>query len=329
MDGLDLPSLMEAVDITGISLAVIRHGEIEVLEAHGYADRAAQTPATTVTVFEAASLGKPVFAYLVLKLVDAGLLQLDEPLCDLAPALLQAGDHAASITVRHVLAHMTGLPNWRSAKRPLRCYFAPGKRFSYSGEGYAILQSAIERLTCETLDVLARRLVFQPLRMKNSTYNAADLLPGNIATPHEAGRSLPKTWMPANAAGSLHTTAADYAQFLRAVLTGEGLSATMSQEWLKPNRRTPVPFFAALDPLGDPELHPSVAWGLGWGVEGESQVFFHWGSNPGFKSFAAGSVSDGRALVVLSTGATELALGPAITAAVLPGSRPCMDWFGL
>jgi CubicO group peptidase (beta-lactamase class C family) len=188
----------------------------------------------------------------------------------------------------------------------------------------------VERLTGETLDELARRLVFEPLGMTKSSYTGATLPSSDVAVPHdEAGASLPKTWMKANAAGSLHTTAEDYARFLRAVLTGEGLSVAMAREWLRPNLRTPVPFFAALDPVGRPDLHPSVAWGLGWGVEGDSEVFFHWGSNLGFTSFAAGSVRSGAAFVVLSTGATELALGPALTADVLPGPRPCMDWFGL
>jgi CubicO group peptidase (beta-lactamase class C family) len=330
MYDLDLPGLMARSNIAGISVAVIRRGATEVLEAHGYANRKAETLARTTTVFEAASLGKPVFAYLALRLVDAGLLQLDEPLGGLAPALLQAGAPAPSITARHVLAHTTGLPNWRSAKRPFKCHFTPGERFSYSGEGYVILQSAIERLTGETLDELARRLVFQPLGMTRSSYNGRDLPPDDVAVPHDqSGRSQPKTWLDPNAAGSFHTTADDYARFLRAVLMGEGLSKTLARAWLQPNHRAPVPFFAALDPVGHPELHPSVAWGLGWGVEGDTETFFHWGSNPGFKSFAAGSVRDGCALVVLSTGATELALGPSLTTAVLPGPRPCLEWFGL
>ncbi|HSZ51130.1 MAG TPA: hypothetical protein VK801_06130, partial [Caulobacteraceae bacterium] len=71
------------------------------------------------------------------------------------------------------------------------------------------------------------------------------------------------------------------------------------------------------------------AWGLGWGVEGDTGVFFHWGSNPGFKSFAIGSVPDASALIVLSTGPTELALGPDLARMLLPGPRPCLDWFGV
>jgi CubicO group peptidase (beta-lactamase class C family) len=328
MEGLDIPSLMADAKLADVSLALVRGGEIVTLEAHGYADYAARTPVRTSTVFGAASLGKPVFAYAVLKLVDAGLLDLDEPLHHLAPGFVGGDVRASTVTARHVLSHTTGFPNWRSAERPLRCHFVPGSRFSYSGEGYVFLQLAVERLTGEPLEALARRLIFEPLGMNRSSYDGAITLGADVAVPHDqAGAPLPKAWLKPNAASSLHTTAEDYARFLRAVLKGDGLSASLAQQWLRPNRRTPVPFFAALDPLGKPQLHPTVAWGLGWGLEGDSGVFFHWGSNPGFKSFVLGSVPDRSALVVLSTGATELALGPALAAALLPGPRPCMDWF--
>ncbi|HEY5409305.1 MAG TPA: serine hydrolase domain-containing protein [Caulobacteraceae bacterium] len=330
MEGLDIPSLMAEAKLTGVSLAVIRAGEIEALEAYGYADLAAQKRASPSTVFEVASLGKPVFAYAVLKLADAGLLDLDEPLRALAPDFIEADGRAETITARHVLGHTSGLPNWRSAERPLRCHFVPGARFSYSGEGYLYLQRAAERLTGEPLDALTRRLVFAPLGMNGSSYDGAALPSVDMAVPHDqAGQSLPKARRTPNAASSLHSTAQDYARFLQAVLGGEGLSVETARQWLQPNRRTPTPFFAALDPTGDPPLHPTVAWGLGWGVEGDSGVFFHWGSNPGFKSFILGSVPERSALVVLSTGPAELALGPALTAALLPGRRPCMDWFGV
>ncbi|HEY2049936.1 MAG TPA: serine hydrolase domain-containing protein [Caulobacteraceae bacterium] len=228
------------------------------MEAYGYADAGARRAATNATVFEAASLGKPVFAYAVLKLADAGRLDIDAPLIGLAPALAEAGEFGGTITARHVLSHTTGLPNWRSEARPFQCHFPPGKRFSYSGEGYVCLQSAIERLTSEPLDAVARRLVFEPLGMSRSSYDAA-LSGAAIAIPHDRDGPLQKIARKPNAASSLHTTAEDYARFLQAVLEGEGLSSAMAREWLRPNRRVPASFFAALDPVGEPALHPSVA----------------------------------------------------------------------
>src|SRR5207253_2789781 len=118
-----------------------------------------------------------------------------------------------------------------------------------------------------------------------------------------------------------------YARFLEAILKGDGLSPEMADAWMRPNRRVPVPFFSALDPTGDPKLHPIVAWGLGWGLEGETGIFFHWGSNPGFKSFVIGSMRERVSLVVFSSCAAELALVRPLAAAVFPGSRPSLEWF--
>src|ERR1700744_928871 len=98
MDGLDIPALMARADITGLSLAVTRRGKVEVLEAYGYAGAGVRTAVKTTTVFEGASLGKPVFAYAVLQRADAGRIDLAEPLIGLSPALVEAGEFAGAIT---------------------------------------------------------------------------------------------------------------------------------------------------------------------------------------------------------------------------------------
>src|SRR5262249_56978226 len=87
------------------------------------------------SVLEAASLSRPLFAYAVLQLADAGVLSLDEPLATHLADYIPDDPRAAAITGRHVLMHTTGLPNWRSDKRPLRTNFAPGERHRHSGEG--------------------------------------------------------------------------------------------------------------------------------------------------------------------------------------------------
>src|SRR4029078_6503121 len=95
---------------------------------------------TESTRFEAASLSKPVTAYVALQLVDAGRLALDAPLTKYMPyADLPAYPRAKTMTARHVLSHTTGFANWRR-RDPLKLFFAPGERFRYSGEGYVYLQ---------------------------------------------------------------------------------------------------------------------------------------------------------------------------------------------
>ena len=100
------------------------------------------------TVFEAASLGKPVFAYAVLRLVDAGVIDLDRPLFDYLPIPDANNPRMKRVTARHVLSHTTGLPNWRQQPVRARARHRTGQAsFSYSGEGYFYLQRVVEALT--------------------------------------------------------------------------------------------------------------------------------------------------------------------------------------
>jgi len=114
------------IAVPALALAVVENGVILRVIAGGVRDATTREPVTERTVFEAASLSKPVFAYAVLQLADAGVLLLDEPLARHVPDCIPDDPRAAAITARHVLAHVTGLPNWRSERRPLRTYFAPG-----------------------------------------------------------------------------------------------------------------------------------------------------------------------------------------------------------
>src|SRR6478735_3579004 len=126
-----LAALLEARAVPGAALALVRGGEVEVIAA-GVRDVETGEPITADTVFDAASLSKPMVAYAVLQLADAGLLDLDQPLAQLWPALIPHDERAQAITFRHVLTHTCGLQNLRSGKEPLKMFFAPGTRYSYS-----------------------------------------------------------------------------------------------------------------------------------------------------------------------------------------------------
>lgn len=173
----DLPRQMQALGVPGIGIAVVEQGRLAWSRGFGVTHAERRTPVTDATLFEVASLSKPVFAYAVLQLVDRGQLALDRPLVDyLRPEYLD--DEAATkawldaITVRDVLRHSTGLPDWR--KDPAHARLAPaappGTRIDYSGEAFFWLQRVVETITGESLDQTMQRLLFAPAGMRDSSY---------------------------------------------------------------------------------------------------------------------------------------------------------------
>ena len=156
--------------VPGLSMAVIRDRQAAALTAVGVRNVQSGAAVDQQTIFSAASLSKPLFAYAVLQLVDAGKLALDTPLSLHVPDYVADDPRAAAITVRHVLSHTSGLPNWRSADLPLKTRFPPGERFSYSGEGFVWLQHVVAAVTGKSIDATLRRLVFEPLGMSRSSY---------------------------------------------------------------------------------------------------------------------------------------------------------------
>ena len=325
----DIARLMAEMAVPGLALAVIRDSKLVQLSAYGTRNATRWEPVGEHTVFEAASLSKPVFAYVALQLVDAGRLSLDEALSAWLPDYLCGDPRGKGITARHVLSHTTGLPNWRSEQHPLRTCFAPGERFSYSGEGFVYLQRATEHIAGEPFDVLANRFVFAPLRMRHSSFVWQERFEADHALPHDEAQRPGVKVKPAdgNAAYSLQTTAADYARFLGAVLAGAGLQAATARLWLAPCINVPKDRFQCLDPEA-PELDRHVAWGLGWGLEPDAGAFFHWGANAGATAFAIGAPGHGTAMVTFMNSDNGLSMMPEILGAIVPGARPSLSWLG-
>lgn len=166
-----IPQLMKEGDVPGLSVLVIRDRRVFWQGEFGVANADTKQPVTNNTIFEAASLSKPVFAYAILKLVDSGKLDLDTPLVKYLPgAYVEADERLNQITARHVLTHRTGFPNWRPRGGALKIHFAPGEKFSYSGEGFVYLQKVVEHLTGLPVDTFMKKVVFDPLGMANSSY---------------------------------------------------------------------------------------------------------------------------------------------------------------
>ena len=204
-----------------MSLALIRDGKTYWLHSFGVKDERTKQPVTQDTIFEAASLSKPVFAYGVLKLLEEGKLDLDTPLTKYLPQRYSAGDDRLDkITARIVLIHRTGFKNWRPDEGDLKIYFTPGERFSYSGEGFVYLQKVVQQITAKKLNDYMAEAVFIPLEMTSSSYIWRPDYDSRTATGHNEDGQPGDKHKPsdANAAASLHTTAADDARFVEAIL---------------------------------------------------------------------------------------------------------------
>jgi CubicO group peptidase (beta-lactamase class C family) len=264
-----IPRLMKEGDVPGLSVALVRGGEI--LWHRGFGVRSAETkePVRDDTTFEAASLSKPVFAYAVLKLVDAGKLDLDTPLAAYLPEpYLQNDARVKLITARMVLDHTTGFQNEATPGKPLKIYFSPGEKFSYSGEGYLYLQRVVERVTGEPLEAFMRRTVFEPLGMTSSCYVCPGDYDARAASGHDPSGAVAVGRRPAaaRAYSGLHTTALDYARFMLAVVSGAGLKKETAGQMLKRQVRLDESCFSCIE-RSPGRLSHTLSWGLGWALE--------------------------------------------------------------
>jgi len=314
-----LPALCQQFAVPGAQLCMLRGGQTVWTLCYG-TKRAGQPQAAIQadTVFEAASMSKPVFAWLAMRACELGRLALDRPVAEQMPeAALQAffaDTHAApaqqqtwraQITPRHLLSHRPGLPNWREEDaeskpdRPaLGLAFQPGSDFRYSGEGYALLQNCLEHIEGQPLQDMAQRQLFEPQAMRHSGFVLTPALDALRARGHaEDGQALPLArYAQANAGYTLYTTAQDYARFLSLMIAQA--PAQMLSPQVEVKSRPPIqrPGLAHSD---------SVQWSLGFALNPTAQgvIAYHSGANStGFRAYSQFSPTRKSGLVFLSNG---------------------------
>ncbi len=330
-----VPQLMKDGEVPGLAIALVRDGEVVWQRGFGVKNSKTKAPVDDTTVFEAASLSKPVFAYAVLSLVDSGKFDLDKPLNQYLPGNYDVGKDSrlSQITARHVLSHTTGFPNWRSEKT-LKIHFTPGERFSYSGEGFVYLAKVIEHLTGEAFDDFMKRVVFQPLGMTSSSYVWQPRYDKLLSFRHNAlGHALGQNKPPArfanvaNAAASLRTTVQDYGRFVAAILKGTGLKPETRKLMLTPQVQVCEGGSNSVD-RPDANRLPDVAWGLGWGLQTTTDglSFWHWGDQGDSKAYIVAFDRTKNGVVVLTNSANGLSIMREIVADAVGGAQPGMDW---
>ncbi|HNP53842.1 MAG TPA: serine hydrolase, partial [Ferruginibacter sp.] len=202
---------MQEENIQGLCVSVLNQQQPVLVKAYGYRNQPKNEYLDTATIMYGASLSKGVFGYLVMQLVDKGILNLDKPLYQYLPkplyeyeyfADLKSDDRWKQITARMCLSHTTGLPNLRwfhpttnveDTTGFLRIYFNPGSRYAYSGEGFKLLQLVIETITQKTVDALAVEYIFNPLGMKRTGYVWHDSFgDDNVAVGHMNNGAIDK-----------------------------------------------------------------------------------------------------------------------------------------
>jgi CubicO group peptidase (beta-lactamase class C family) len=278
-------ALLAKTRANGVAIALIDRGEIRHVGAYGTRDAKGQ-PLTPDTVMYGASLTKTVFAYTVLQLVDLGLIDLDQPLANYLDKPLPeyeidraqkygpyphlaADERWKKITARMCLTHSTGFHNFwfLEADRKLKIHFEPGSRYSYSGEGFILLQSVIERGKLGLDAGALTQSIFDRLGMKNTSLIWRPDFARNLADGwNDQGQPLPHDDRgKVRAAGSMDTTIADMARFVAALVRGDGLTRASRREFTKPSLaiRTASQFPLLTADAPQDRQRPDLAAGLG------------------------------------------------------------------
>jgi CubicO group peptidase (beta-lactamase class C family) len=306
-----LEERMKVHRVPGVGVAVINNYEIAWAAGFGVREAGTSSPVTTDTLFQACSISKVATAAGALRLVQEGLLDLDEDVNRLRSWKVPPnGSWQPRITLRQLLSHSAGttvhgffgyrrsdqIPNrlqilegqWPCSTWPVRVDILPGVRYRYSGGGITVVEQLMADVTQQPFPELMEELVFKPLGMAHSTF--AQPLPERwwdmAASAHTPGGGvLEGRWnvYPETAAGGLWTTPSDLARLVvdlqraRAGRPSKLFTRETALEALKPN------------PGG---------CGLGFHLDGAR--FNHGGDNVGFKAVLVGYQDEGLGAVIMT-----------------------------
>jgi CubicO group peptidase (beta-lactamase class C family) len=287
-------SLMSEYHVPTVGVSIIEKGKLKRIKMFGNLPH--HSPAPVNTLFNIASVTKPVTAYMVLVLASQGRWQLDEPLSNywVDPDVADDERHK-KLTTRHVLSHQSGLPNWRGHEPGGKLAFAfePGTQWKYSGEGFEYLRQALENKFKQPFEKLVDSLVFKPLGMKDSHFFWDPSVDSSLYANrhHEDGTPFElETWYSANPSNLLLTTVGDYARFGIGVMNHKGLTAAVYDEMIATQVR----------------LKNNREWGLGWslikGLSNGEYAMVHTGGNPGIKTIVVLLPQSKRGIIVFTNG---------------------------
>ncbi len=348
----DLPRLMRIAGVPGTAIAVVDRGKLAWRGSFGVKNALTRDPVHDDTLFEAASMTKPVFAYVVMRLVDEKRLDLDTPLVTYRrPANLGDDPNLELVTARHVLEHSTGLPNW--ASEPLVTGSAPGSRYTYSGEAFIWLQLVVETIMGTGLGGVMQDRLFGPAGMSRSSFGwdkeiASSVVFGH-SEPPEGEHALPAqptrelgdrllgvasrwrkpvaSWTYEESVEAMRETDPETPPSTRDLLvnsaggllmTASDYATFMALMMERSERAAWEIGEAARRAMLSPRIEVrgrDISRGLGWELETSpaGPLFQHSGSNYGiFKTLGVGHARSGRAIIVFTNAANGNALAARI-----------------
>jgi CubicO group peptidase (beta-lactamase class C family) len=281
-----VPGWLARHDVPSLAVARIRDGRVAWTRVYG--QQAEGVPATDSTLYNVASLTKPLFAELMLRLAADGRLSLDEPMSPYwtDPDLVSDPRHAR-FTPRLALSHQLGFTNWRrETEGVLRIGFEPGSRFRYSGEGYEYARRFLQNRTGASVDSLARQYIFRPAGMREIAFTRQPWFAGRVAVPRgpEGRWGTPSIQDTANAADDVITTVGDYARFVAWVMDRGDLPAALAAQ----RDSIHATGVESCDPAKVAVCPARIGYGLGWTVfeyaDPSQNVLWHTGGDWGEKS---------------------------------------------
>ncbi|MFB0563924.1 MAG: serine hydrolase [Candidatus Lokiarchaeia archaeon] len=317
VEKMSLAARMAHYKVPAVSIAVINNYEIEWAQGYGVVEADGTEPVTPETLFQAASISKPVAAMAALHLVQQGLLALDEDVNNKLVSwkvpenefttekkvnLRGLLSHSAGVTVRGFRGYAQGkeVPTLRQVlagdkpanSLPIRIDIAPDSKFRYSGGGYCIMQQLLIDVKDKSFPEIMKETVLQPLGMTHSSF--IQPLPEDrravAATGHRSNaKPIKDKWhtYPEMAAAGLWTTPSDLARFaIELMLSQAGKSNKVLSQDMTNQMLTPQ--------------HGSYALGIGVVGEGQNLHFGHSGGNEGFLCYFVAYPERGQGVAIMT-----------------------------
>ena len=300
-------------NVPGLSVALMLNGEFAWARGYGIADSAAGLPVTPETLFQAASISKPIAAMAAHDMIESGQLSLDQDINTYLTQWQLPGEgftEVEHVSIRRILNHTAGTTVWgfpgyaRTEDRistrqvltgegntdPIVVYKEPGESWRYSGGGYTVLQLAMEEVSGQDFETLMKDRVLSKLDMVHSTY-AQPL----IAAWHDRaaagyrsnGELVEGNWhvYPEQAAAGLWTTPSDLLQYAASVQRARSGSTNEVLE--------PATVLEMLTPGMD-------NYGLGPAISSDGLRFQHGGANEGFRCYLTAAIDGSYAVAIMT-----------------------------